>query len=380
MSWSVPLIELSIADEDVESYLDSLRSGWWTMGPTTDHFERAFEAAIGSPHAAAVSSGTAALHCACVAADLGPGDEVLVPALTFVATAHAVRFAGAEPVLCDVGGRSDPNISIDAVEAAIGPRTKAVIAVHLFGHPCDVHALRELCDDRGLVLIEDCAQSLGAETARGAATGTVGDFGCFSFFSKQQLSIGEGGMVTTREGDAAERIRLLRSHGRTTSTWDRHVGAAVGYDVVELGFNYRLDEPHAALGVSRLTRLDEEVVGRRRVASRYREALDGVGGLDLAWDAESDARASHYVFPVILPDLETRDRTRAAMAEAGIQTTGYPALHSLSEYRDAKRAGSLERATDVGACHLTLPIFGSLSDERADRVIEAVGHAIAGGG
>jgi dTDP-4-amino-4,6-dideoxygalactose transaminase len=380
MSWSVPLVELSVADEDVESYLDSLRSGWWTIGPTTERFEREFEAATGAPHAAAVSSGTAALHLACVAADIGPGDEVIVPALTFVASAHAVRYVGGEPVLCDVGGRADPNLSVESVKAAMGPRTKAVMAVHFFGHTCDIHALRGLCDENGLALIEDCAQALGAETPEGSLAGTVGDFGCFSFFSKQQLSVGEGGMVTAGDGEAAERVRRLRSHGRTTSTWDRHVGAAVGYDVIELGFNYRLDEPHSALGISRLGRLDGEIEGRRRVAARYREGLAGLDGIDLSWDERADARAAHYAFPIVLPDADARDRTRAELAEAGIQTTAYPALHSLTEYQEARRAGSLDQADDVGACHLTLPIFGSLSDERVDQVIEALGHALSGVG
>ena len=378
MSWSVPLVELTISDDDVEAYLDSLRTEWWTIGPTTEEFEREFESATGAAHAAAVSSGTAALHLACVAGDVGPGDEVIVPALTYVATAHAVRYAGAEPVLCDVGGRGDPNISVEAVKAAIGPRTKAVIAVHLFGHACDIHALRELCDDRGLALVEDCAQALGAETTDGSLAGTVGDFGCFSFFSKQQVAVGEGGMVTALDREAAERVRRLRSHGRTTSTWDRHVGAAVGYDVVELGFNYRMDEPHSALGISRLARLESEIEGRRRVAKRYREGLAGRDGIDLAWDAADDARAAHYAFPVIFPDEEARDDIRERLAEAGIQSTAYPALQTLSTYRDAKGTGSLHRAGDIGACHLTLPIFGSLSDERAEQVIDALGQALSG--
>ena len=378
MSWSVPLVELTITDEDVKAYLDSLRTEWWTMGPTTEQFEREFESVTGAAHATAVMSGTAALHVACIAADVGPGDEVIVPALTYVATAHAVRYTGAEPVLCDVGGRDDPNISVEAVKEAISPRTKAVLAVHLFGHACDIHALRELCDDRGLALIEDCAQALGAETTDGSLAGTVGDFGCFSFFSKQQVSVGEGGMVTARDREATERLLHLRSHGRTTSTWDRHVGAAVGYDVVELGFNYRLDEPHAALGISRMARLDAEIEGRRRVAARYREGLAGTDGIDLAWDAAEDTRAAHYAFPVILPDEEVRDDIRERLAEAGVQSTAYPALQTLSTYRDAKGTGSLDRAADVGACHLTLPIFGSLSDERADQVVDAVGHALSG--
>ena len=376
MSWNVPLTDLTVRDEDVESYLESLRSGWWTMGPTTDRFEDEFAKWIGAEHAVVASSGTAALHLACAAADLGPGDEVLVPALTFVATAHAVRYVGAVPVLCDIADRGDPNLSAEAVEDAVTTKTKAVIAVNMFGAACDLEGLRSVCDRHGLVLIEDCAQSLGARTAQGAQAGTVGQFGCFSFFSKQQLAIGEGGMVLAPDGDTAERLRRLRSHGRTTSNWDRHVGIAAGYDVSDLGFNYRLDEPHSALGISRLPRVREEVQRRAAVAAAYRDALGPLEGIDLCWTAESDERSAHYAFPIVLRDAAVRDALRARLSEEGIQTTTYPPLHSLSEYREARRAGSLERASDFGSSHLVLPIYGSMLDGGAEQVVGAIGRAI----
>ena len=376
MSWTVPLMELTVREADVERYLDALRSGWWTMGPTTDQFEREFERAAGAQHAAAASSGTAALHLACAAADLGPGDEVIVPALTFVATAHAVRYVGAEPVLCDIGGRNDPNLAIAALEDALSEKTKAVIAVHFFGMPCELEAIRELCDNRGLVLIEDCAQALGAKTRSGVQVGTVGDFGCFSFFSKQQLSIGEGGMVTARSGESAERVRRLRSHGRTTSTWDRHVGAAAGYDVTELGFNYRLDEPHAALGISRLAGVEGELEARRAIAASYRQAFKQMDGIDLCWNENDDARSAHYAFPIVLADPATKEQVKARLDGLGVQTTSYPPLHFLTEYRDAMGADAVQRATAVGGSHLTLPIYGSLGEQRIDRVVEAVGRAM----
>jgi dTDP-4-amino-4,6-dideoxygalactose transaminase len=377
MSWSVPLTHLTVPDEDVESYLDSLRSCWWTMGPTTERFEREFERWIGAEHAVAASSGTAALHLACAGAGLGPGDEVLVPALTFAATAHAVRYVGADPVLCDMPDRCDPNLSPAVVEEALTPNTKAVIAVNMFGAACDLEGLRGFCDRHGLVLIEDCAQSLGARTAQGAAAGTVGQFACFSFFSKQQLAIGEGGMVMAQDGDAAELLLRLRSHGRTTSVWDRHVGRAAGYDVTELGFNYRLDEMHAALGISRLRQVRDEIEGRARVAARYREALAEVEGIELCWDAESDKRSAHYAFPLVLRDESARDELRARLSDQGVQTTTYPPLHSLTEYREARAAGSLEHASDFGSSHLVLPIYSSLLDGGADQAIDAVGNAIS---
>jgi dTDP-4-amino-4,6-dideoxygalactose transaminase len=376
MSWDVPITDLKVRDEDVESYLDSVRSCWWTMGPTTDRFEEEFEKWIGTQHAVVASSGTAALHLACAAANLGPGDEVLVPALTFVATAHAPRYVGAVPVLCDIAGRGDPHLSAETVEEAVTQKTKAVIAVNMLGAACDLEALRAVCDRHGLILIEDCAQSLGARTAQGAEAGTIGQFGCFSFFSKQQLAIGEGGMVMAQDGEAAERMRRLRSHGRTTSVWDRHIGIAAGYDVTDLGFNYRLDEPHSALGISRLPRVRKEIEGRAAVAAKYRAALDGLEGIELCWSAESDERSAHYAFPIVLRDAAARDEFRSRLSERGVQTTGYPPLHSLSEYRDARTAGSLEHATDFGSSHLVLPIYASLLDGRADRVIEAVEQTI----
>jgi dTDP-4-amino-4,6-dideoxygalactose transaminase len=375
MSWEVPLTDLSVRDEDVEAYLDSLRSGWWTMGPMTDRFEEEFEKWIGSQHAVAASSGTAALHLACAGADLGPGDEVLVPALTFVATAHAVRYVGAVPVLCDIEDRRDPNLSPATVEAALTPKTKAVIAVNMFGAAADLEGLRSVCDQHGLVLIEDCAQSLGARTAQGAEAGTVGQFGCFSFFSKQQLAIGEGGMVMAQDGDVAERLRRLRSHGRTTSVWDRHIGIAAGYDVTDLGFNYRIDEPHSALGISRLPRVREELEARAAVAAKYREALERLEQIDLCWTEESDQRSAHYAFPIVLRDESARDELKARLSEDGVQSTTYPPLHSLSEYKDARSAGSLERASDFGSSHLALPIYASMLEGGVDRVVDAIGRA-----
>lgn len=375
MSWEVPLTDLTVRDEDVESYLDSLRSGWWTMGPTTDRFEEEFEKWIGAQHAVVASSGTAALHLACAAADLGPGDEVLVPTLTFVATAHAVRYVGATPVLCDSPNRNDPNLSPEVVEAAVTEKTKAVIAVNMFGAACDLEGLRAVCDRHGLVLIEDCAQSLGAQTAQGAQAGTVGHFGCFSFFSKQQLAIGEGGMVMAQDGDAADRMRRLRSHGRTTSVWDRHIGLEAGYDVTDLGFNYRLDEMHSALGISRLPRVRDEIQGRAEVAARYRDALGRLERIEMCWTAESDERSAHYAFPIVLRDGDARDELRAQLSDQGVQSTTYPPVHSLSEYGEAQTAGSLEHASDFGSSHLALPIYASMIDGGVERVIDALGQA-----
>jgi dTDP-4-amino-4,6-dideoxygalactose transaminase len=375
--WRVPLTELSIPEHDVQAVLACLQSGWLTMGPRTGAFEQALAEFVGARHAVAVSSGTAALHLACLAAGIGAGDEVIVPAFTFVASASAPRYAGAEPVLCDV--RSARDFNIDPADAArrITPRTRAIIAVHFCGYAAEVDALRVLCDERGLVLIEDCAQAIGARLDDdGRQAGTVGELGAFSFFSKKQLCVGEGGMVSTADDELAERVRLLRSHAMTSSTWDRHRGHDPAYDVVDVGFNFRIDEPRAALGLSRLSRLAGDIDARRAAVRRYRERLADVRGVELAFDDAAVERASHFAFPVLLADRQTRDRVREELKANGIQTTWYPALHTFTEYRRFAPADGLPHASEVADRHCALPLSSSMDETAIDAVVDAVGAAL----
>jgi len=376
--WRVPLTEVSIPEQDVQAVLDCLESGWLTMGPRTKAFEDALADYVGTPHAVTVSSGTAALHLACLAAGIGAGDEVIVPAFTFVASASAPRYVGAEPVLCDV--RSAQDFNIDPADAArrITARTRAIVAVHFCGYPADVAALRALCDEHGLVLIEDCAQAIGARVdATGRQVGTVGELGAFSFFSKKQLCVGEGGMVTSADEQLADRVRLFRSHAMTSSTWDRHRGHDPAYDVVDVGFNYRLDEPRAALGLSRLARLAESIDARRATVRAYRERLAQIPGLELPFSDEAVERSSHFAFPVLLADRETRDRFRDELKAGGIQTTWYPALHKFTEYRQFAPPDGLPRATEVADRHCALPLSSTMDEAEVELVVEAVRAALA---
>jgi dTDP-4-amino-4,6-dideoxygalactose transaminase len=376
--WSVPLTDIAMPEGDVQAVMDCLESGWLTMGPRTQAFERALAEHVGTPHAVTVSSGTAALHLAYLAAGIGPGDEVIVPAVTFVASASAVRFTGAHPVLCDVGG--GPNLNIDAADAAqrITPRTRAIVAVHFAGYPADVSALRALCDARGLLLIEDCAQAIGARVdADGRQVGTVGELGAFSFFSKKQLCVGEGGMVTTADEEMAARVRLLRSHAMTSTTWDRHRGHDPAYDVVDIGFNYRMDEPRAALGLSRLQRLDQDIERRRAIARAYRERLRDVPGLELTFDEHAVERSSHFAFIVLLKDRDARDELRAQLKADGIQTTWYPALHVFTDYRRTVKRGDLPRAAEVSDRHCALPLSASMDETAVETVVDSVRAALS---
>jgi dTDP-4-amino-4,6-dideoxygalactose transaminase len=371
--WRVPLTDIEVSEDDVQAVLECLREGWLTMGPRTQRFEQELAASIGTPHAITVSSGTAALHLACQAAGLGPGDEVIVPAFTFVASASAARFVGAKPVLCDILGPHDLNIDVEDVARRITPRTRAVMAVHFCGYAADVLALRELCDEHGLILLEDCAEAIGARVDEsGRQVGTVGELGAFSFFSKNQLCVGEGGMVSTADEELAKRVRLLRSHALTSGTWDRHRGHDPAYDIVDIGFNFRIDEPRAALGLSRMQRLEQDIAARRAVVRAYRERLADMPDLQLPWDERAVELATHFAFPVLLGGREARDRFREELKAGGVQTTWYPALQTFSEYRDAAPPEGLPRALEVSERHCMLPLSATMSEEDVEIVVETV--------
>jgi dTDP-4-amino-4,6-dideoxygalactose transaminase len=375
----IPLFDVRLADDQVDAVADTLRGGWLTMGPRTREFEEAFAAHLGARHAVAVSSCTAALHLAYLAAGVGPGDEVIVPAITFVATAAAARYCGATPVLADVVGQHDLGIDPEEVERRLTPRTRAVCAVHYAGYAADVAGLRELCDRHGLALIEDAAHCPSA-TAAGSdrKLGTFGLAGCFSFFSNKVLSCGEGGLLATDDDRVAEVARRTRSHAMTSGTWDRHRGHSAGYDVTGLGFNYRLDEPRAALLLARLPGLQADIAARRRLVHRYRDALAGVPGLSLPYRDEDVDRSSCYVMPAMVDAPELRDPLRERMlAEDLVQTSVlYPAVHELSAYR-GNAGAPLPRSELAARTEITLPLYPHLSYEDQDRVVAAVAAGLA---
>ena len=383
-AYSVPLTEVEVTEDDVAAVMACYESGWLTMGPRTQQFEAGLAEFCGTREAVAVSSGTAALHLAYRAAGVGPGDEVIVPAFTFLATGHAARTCGAEAVLADSTARPGPGagadfgLSVADVERRITPRTRAVAVTHMFGLPADVVGLRDLCDRHGLVLVEDAAQALGASYPDGRPCGTAGDLACLSFFSKKQLCTGEGGAVVTDSAERAGTVRSLRSHAMTSGTWDRHRGHQESYDVVDLGHNFRLDEPRAALGLARLPRLAADVAARRQAVRRYRERLAGVPGIALVGDDAAVDRWSPFAFPVLTHAHEQRVALREGLAARGVQTTRYPALPALTAYADQGRDGSLDVAADLADRHVCLPLWAGMADDVVDRVCAAIAEVTAG--
>jgi dTDP-4-amino-4,6-dideoxygalactose transaminase len=368
--WKVPLADVRVPEEDIARVADTYRSGWLSMGPETEAFERDLAAYTGAEHALAVANGTAALHLIAAGAGLGPGDAVVVPSLTFVATINAVAYTGARQVFADVGSVHEPWLTAASVEAVLGPDVKAIFAMTYGGHPGELLALRTLAAERGLLLFEDAAHGLGGRAA-GEHLGTVGSAGAYSFFSNKNLAIGEGGAVVTADDELAARIRLLRSHGMTTLTWDRHRGHASGYDVVALGFNYRIDEPRAALARARLARLDGENARRAELDARYRAAFAGADNLEPTAPAGAADQPAHHLFTAVLEEGLDRDRFRELLAADGVQTSvHYPPAHRFAIY---ERPGvSLPVTESYARRAVTLPLFAAMSDGQHELVVSSV--------
>jgi dTDP-4-amino-4,6-dideoxygalactose transaminase len=371
--WTVPLADVVVAEEDIAAVADVYRSGWLSMGPQTEALEREFATYAGARHALAVANGTAALHLICAAAELGPGDEVVVPSMTFVATVNAIAYTAATPVFADVVSVTEPWLDPGSVEAALTEHTRAIMGMAYGGHPGRIADIAALGRERGLVLLEDAAHAAGSRLG-GRHLGTFGLAGAFSFFSNKNLAVGEGGMVVTDDDELAARVRLLRSHGMTTLSWDRHRGHASGYDVVDLGFNYRIDEPRAALARRRLARLDADNARRAELDARYRELLAGVHGLTPALPPVPGAQLAHHLFTIVLDDGVGRAPFREELAAHGVQTSvHYPPVHRFSIYAAAV---DLPVTEAYAARAVTLPLFATMTLAQQDEVVDAVRAAL----
>jgi dTDP-4-amino-4,6-dideoxygalactose transaminase len=361
MNWAIPLSDIDFGPEETAAVLNVLESRWLTMGGVTQAFESEFSAYVGVKHSLAVTNCTAALHMACLAIGLGPGDEVILPALTFVATANAVRYTGATPVFADVTSELNLNISPDSIEQHITSRTRAIIPVHYGGYPCDMPRIMEIARKHKLFVIEDDAHAIGSELD-GRKLGNWGDIGCFSFFSNKNMTTGEGGMLTTNDDDFAEKLRLVRSHGMTSLTWDRHKGHAWSYDVVDLGYNYRIDEIRAALGRVQLGKLDVNNARRRSLTQQYRKALQNLTPEITVPFGNHPGISSAHIMPVLLPAGTDRTRFMESMKAHGIQTSiHYPPIHHFTAYQ--KITNSLLPITEnLAEREVTLPLYPALSD------------------
>jgi perosamine synthetase len=376
----LPYGHQSISEEDIQSVADVLRSDWLTTGAKVGEFEEAFSAYVGAKHAVSFSSGTAALHGAAFAAGLKPGDEAITTPLTFAATANCVLYQGATPIFVDV--TSDTlNLNPEQVASAITPRTRALIPVDYSGHPADLNAIQELAARHGCLVIEDASHALGAEY-RGRRVGSIADMTTFSFHPVKHMTTGEGGMVTTNRADLAETLRRFRNHGISSDARQRQAEGQWHYEMVALGFNYRLTDIACALGLSQLKRLEENLARRRQIAARYASAFREIDEV-CEPAVRPDANPAWHLYPIRL-NLEklTVDRAqifRALRAENLGINVHYIPVHLHPYYRDrfGHKPGQYPVAEDAYARLISLPMFHSMSDQDAEDVIHAVRKIVA---
>ncbi|GAA1580656.1 MULTISPECIES: DegT/DnrJ/EryC1/StrS family aminotransferase [Streptomyces] len=374
----IPVMVPWLGEEEARAAADAVLSGWVAQGPRVADFERAFAERVGAEHGIAVSSCTTALHLALIALGLGPGDEVVVPSLSFIATANAVLYTGARPVFADVE-EATGNLTPQTVDAVRTPRTKAVLAVHQGGVPADVHALRAACADWGAALVEDAACGIGA-TVGGKSVGQGALIAAWSFHPRKVITTGEGGMVTTDDAARAERLRRLREHGMSVSAAQRHAsGRPVAERYLEVGYNYRMTDIQAAVGLVQLGRLDEIVTRRRELAARYEQLLAPIPGLRPVRDpAHGEGNFQSY-WVLLAEDFPVgRDALLEALADAGISARrGIMAAHLEPAYA-GHAAAPLPVTERISRNSLILPLFHTMTHAQQDRVA-AVLHEQAGG-
>jgi perosamine synthetase len=366
----VPLAKPYFDEREEELVLEVLRSGRLSLGPTIERFEELIAERVGAPYAAAMSSATAGLHLLVHIAGIGPGDEVITSPLSFASSANCFLFEGATPVFADVD-RATWNLDPDAVEAAITERTKAVVAVDMFGYPCELEPLMELCERRGMTLIEDSAEALGAEY-KGGPIGSHGPPGVFGFYPNKQIATGEGGVVTTHSEEQWRLLRSLRNQGRSYEGggWFSHV---------RLGFNYRWTDLQAAVGIAQLEKLDRMLALRSEAASRYAELLSGVDGVGLAPADDADHRRSWFVYVVELAPEIDRARVMLELRERGVDVAEYvPCIHLLTYMRERYgfSEGLCPVAEDIASRTLALPFFPGIEPGDQEYVVETLRSAL----
>lgn len=360
MNYQIPLFDLNFDEQEERAVIETLRSKWISTGPKTAEFEALFAQMLHAEHALALSNCTVALHLAMKLLKLGPGDEVICPSLTFVATVNAIRYVDAIPVFTDIKSLEDLTIDPADIAKKITPRTKAIVVMHYGGFSCDMDSILSLAKKHNLKVIEDACHGPLSEY-KGKKLGTIGDIGCFSFFSNKNISTGEGGMLVTNNPEYYERAKLLRSHGMTSLSYERAKGHSTSYDVVELGYNYRMDDIRAAIGIVQLTKLKDDLNKREELRKCYLEKLAGIEGIAIPFK-EHKYFSSNYIFPILLEHStsERRECIREKLAEAGIQTSvHYPAVHRFLIYKDFYK--ELLNTDYVADNLITLPMYSKLS-------------------
>jgi dTDP-4-amino-4,6-dideoxygalactose transaminase len=366
--WKIELFAPNYDHREGEAVAEVIESRWLTMGERTKKFEHNFAEMLGEEvHCTALSSATAALHISLLSLDIKEGDEVIIPALTFVADINVVRMVGATPVLADCTSLDDWNISAKSIEKQITQKTKAVIIVHFAGYPCQMDEIVKLCKERDIKLIEDVAHAPGA-TYKGQACGTFGEYGCFSFFTNKNLSVGEGGMISSKSKELDQQAQYYRSHGMTTLTLERHKGRAITYDITQSGLNYRIDEIRSSLGLVQLDKLNDANARRKLLVERYIENLKEIPNITIPFLELTNIESAYHIFPILLDKEIDRVAFIGKLKAEGIQSSvHYPAFKDFTAFKDIG-LNTVPIAEDIALRELTLPLYPTMSFDEVDLV------------
>lgn len=371
MGYQIPLFNLNYDKEENKAVVDVLNSKWISSGPKTMELEKKFADMLGVKYAVAVANCTAALHLAVLAAGIEPGDEVIVPSLTFVATVNCIRYAGGNPVFCDIASKDNLCIDPDQIEKLITPKTKAVIVMHYGGFACDLDRVLDICKKHNIELIEDACHGPMSEY-KGKKLGTFGLAGCFSFFSNKNISTGEGGILVTNSDTVYEKVKLLRSHGMTTMSYERSTGHSTSYDVIGLGYNYRFNDILAGIGIVQLDKLLPDIAKRQHVREMYISLLGDDDRLIIPFK-NYDSFSSLYICPMVLRDgdADFRDAMRKYLADNGVQTSmHYPPAHRFSIYKEY--LANIPITEFVADHEFTVPMYGALTDDELKYICKKI--------
>mgnify|MGYP001211065339 CR=1 FL=1 len=372
--WDIQLFKLNFDDREVKAVSEVVEDGWLTMGEKTSEFEEKFSLFLGSEtYCAAVANCTAALHMSLLALDIQRNDEVIIPALTFIADANVVNIVGAKVVLADSTSLNNWNVNLDSIKNVVTKNTKAIIVVHFAGYPIeDISEIRDFCIDQDIKLIEDVAHAPGA-SVNGQKCGTFGDASCFSFFSNKNLSIGEGGLVASNDEHIYKKLKYLRSHGMTSLTLDRHKGRSITYDVEQPGLNYRMDEMRASIGLVQLDKLKEGNKKRGILTNRYRANLKG-SSIEIPFKYKNaNLRSAFHIMPVLIPSKCNRAKVINYLKDKRIQSSiHYPPFWDFNAYSNQFAAKNFPIAADICNRELTLPLFPSMTLDQVDHVCEVL--------
>jgi dTDP-4-amino-4,6-dideoxygalactose transaminase len=372
MDFKIPLFDLNFDEKEQNAVLETLKSKWISTGPKVAAFESKFAEMLRVKHAVALSNCTVALHLAMILCGVKADDEVICPSLTFAATANAIKYVNAKPIFCDVYGPHNLTMNHELIEGLITSKTKAIVVMHYAGFACNMDKIMELAQKHNLKVIEDACHGPLSEY-KNKKLGTIGDVGCFSFFSNKNISTGEGGMLVTNNSLYYEKTKLLRSHGMTSMSFERSKGHSTTYDVVELGYNYRMDDIHASIGLVQLDKITDDLIKRIELRKYYLQKLAKFSSHIIIPFADNMEFSSNYIFPVVLNNgnVGKRDLFRDYLLQHGVQTSvHYPAVHKFSIYKSNDiKLPQTDYATDN---EITLPFYGKLTFNEIDYICELI--------